>query len=132
MSARNLQNLSDIQYEKERLNRKLRKCERRLEYKVDALKSSVQAGNLFDHVLDQIGMQSDLVSNLLPLVIKYRETIFNNKFVKKLRQSKYKKAITVGSGLLVGYGMYKLFRNRKNVINHFTRFMYANQLGEED
>ena len=131
MSTRNLQTLSDIKYEKERLNKKLRKCERRLEYKVDALKSSVQAGNLFDHVLDQIGMQSDLLSNLLPLVIKYRETIFNNKFVKKIRNSKYKKVLTAGSGLLVGYGLYKLFRNRKNVINNFTRFMYAADLGDE-
>jgi len=131
MSARNLQTLSDLKYEKQRLNKKLRKCERRLGDKVDVLKDSLQAGKLLDHALDQIGMESDLLSSLLPLVIKYRETIFNNPIVKKLRNSKYKKAITVGTGLAVGFGLYKLFKSRKNFLSSLRKFIYIPDLGDD-
>ena len=131
MSSKNLQTLSDIRFEKERLNKKLKKSEKRLEEKVDLLKNSLQAGKLLDHALDQIGMESDLLSSLLPLVIKYRETIFNNSLVKALRNSKYKKAVTAGTGLLVGFGLYKLFKSRKNMLSSLRKFIHIPDFDED-
>jgi hypothetical protein len=76
-------------------------------------------------------MESDILSSLLPLVIKYREAIFNNKFVKTLRTSKYKNAFTAGTGLLIGFGLYKLFKSRKNMLSALRKFIYIPDLGED-
>ena len=110
-----IRNFDDLLYEKRRLQIKVAKSERKIVERFQSIKNESTATSILSEVLNKFDMQSDYITLLLPLLFKFRKSIFNNKLFKNIRLIPRRKWIIlslIATG--AGAGIYYWWRKRKN------------------
>jgi hypothetical protein len=110
---------NDIEYQKYRLKRKLRKREKTLRKRFNEVKEQNRPKNLVFNIAEGLGADGDLFNTLIPILVRYGKQLSRADLFKQVKKSPRSSLLVLSAGLSLGLLSYLLFKSKKMKEEYF-------------